>query len=227
MESNQSEESVSSQSVEGLPVDTSQVPNWTEVTVVGGCDTARAGVYQVAVAGLGGIATFKDGGHGVVAVASNYGHAISGDGGVAVSSGEGVSHVEKWGYAYSKGGLARAGSCSVAGTAGGYAMAVEHGIGIGWFHNTRGAKVEAGDGGVAIGDLGCFVKVGEGGVLIAMADPALDRPTKFSLVGQDGIVAGQWYRIEVDHLNVFKFAKAPSPPEWKESVTPCIVPPKP
>jgi hypothetical protein len=65
------------------------VPNWTQVTVVGSCDTARANVYQVAVAGVGGTATFKDGtdgapiggSHGVVAVASHYGNATTGNGG--------------------------------------------------------------------------------------------------------------------------------------------------
>lgn len=217
------------------------VPNWTQLTVVGGCDTARANVYQVAVAGVGGKATYKDGtdgnpiggAHGVVAVASRFGHAISGDGGVAVSGGDGESTVGQWGYAYAKGGKAFAGACSVAGTAGGCASAREHGIAVGWFSNTHAARVEAGPGGVAIGDTGCFVKAGKDGVLIAMTvprtAPAKTPPTKICRVDEGGIMKDQWYRIKEKILEcgsvVFWF-DIESPPVWKTNPSPCPVPPK-
>lgn len=208
------------------------VPNWTQVTVVGGCDTARANVYQVAVAGVGGKATYKNdpdaGAHGIVAVASQFGHAISGDGGVAVSSGDGESTVGKAGYAYAKGGKAFAGSCSVAGTAGGWASAKDHGIAVGWLMGPHPARVEAGVEGVAIGDTGCFVKAGDGGVLIAMADPKLGRATKICRVGENEgeMKKDQWYEIQLDTQGQFLFASK-SPPVWKTNKSPCPVPPKP
>ena len=84
--------------------------------------------------------------------------------------------------------------------------------------------MEAGNGGVSIGDAGCFLKAGKGGVLIAMANPNLKRATKISRVGDDGIEADQWYKIEVDTSNSFLFTKVPSPPEWITPRPPCIVP---
>jgi hypothetical protein len=190
----------------------------------------------VAVAGVGGKATFKDGtdgnpiggSHGVVAVASRYGHAIAGNGGLAISVG-GLSQADGWAIAHTKGGIAQAKSCGVAVAAGGCASAEKNGIGIGWFSNTRPSRVDAGEGGVAIGDTGCFVKVGADGVLIAMADPKLERTTKICRVGEHGgegeIKENQWYEIVLDK-GQFKF-RAKSPPEWKQDKSPCAVPPKP
>ncbi|MBK8039360.1 MAG: hypothetical protein IPK22_19830 [Verrucomicrobiaceae bacterium] len=213
------------------------IPNWTQVTVVGNGDTARANVYQVAVAGVGGKATYKDGGdggptggaHGVVAVASQYGHAIAGNGGVAISNG-GLSEAEGWAIAHTKGGIAKAKSCGVAVAAGGYASAEKHGIGIGWFSNSHPSRVEAGPGGVAIGDTGCFVKVGKDGVLIALAHPNLLRTTKICRVGECGglgeIKADQWYEIVLDNEGQFQF-KTNSPPKSETPESPCPLPPMP
>lgn len=213
------------------------IPNWTQVTVVGNGDTARANVYQVAVAGVGGKATYKDGGdggpiggaHGVVAVASQFGEAIAGNGGVAISNG-GLSKAESWAIAYAKGGKAEAAACGVAVTTAGHARAEQHGIALGWFYGSHAAKVEAGPGGVAIGDTGCFVKVGKDGVLIALADPKLLRTTKICRVGECGglgeIKADQWYEIVLDPQGQFQF-KTNSPPKSETPESPCPLPPKP
>ncbi len=203
------------------------VPNWTQVTVVGSCDTARANVYQVAVAGVGGTATYKDGAHGVVAVASHYGNASTGNGGVAISNG-GLAHADAWAIAHAKGGKAVADACGVAVTAGGYASAGQNGIGIGWFSNHTVAIVEAGPGGVAIGDTGCLVRVGIGGVLIAMADPKLGRATKICREGKckGEIMAEKWYEIMLDTNGQFKFQLVEPPPEWKPTTAQCPKPPK-
>ena len=227
MNTEESEGPISIECVGDCKGHAARAEDWTEVTVVGSRNTALANVYQVAVAGEGGTATCKAGCHGIVAVASKYGHAISGDGGVAVSSGQGTSSVESWGYAYSNRGRAKAGPCSVAGTTAGFAEGLDHGIGVGWSVATRGAQVVVGKGGVAIGDVGTYLKAGEGGVLIAMAVPALGRDTKISRVEKGGIVADRWYLIEVDNQNVFMFTERPAPLAWQEVVSPCLIPPKP
>lgn len=203
-------------------------PNWTQVTVVAGCDIAAVENFQVAVAGVGGTATGKHGKghslHGIVAVASTLGHAISGDGGVAVSA-NGESRVEKFGYAYAKMGRAVGEDCSVAATTGGMATAGTHGIGIGWYVGVeKPARVEAGNGGVAIGNAGCFVKAGVGGVLIAMDNSDLGRETKICRVGEDGILASKWYEIQVGTDGEFQFSDPVSIPVWKEPESPCPKP---
>jgi hypothetical protein len=205
------------------------IPNWTRVTVVGNSDTALADVYQVAVAGVGGTATHRNLAHGVVAVASTYGHAISGDGGVAVSSGGGESKVEKWGYAYAKNGKAYGKACSVAATAGGYAEAADKGIGIGWFSNTHAAKVEAGKGGVVIGQIGSYLKVGAGGAMIAIdhlqndRNEEIGRKTKICRAGEGEISPDVWYLVEKDGQELLKFTEAPLPLEWIQPRSPCPV----
>lgn len=95
--------------------------DWKKVTVGGDGETVAVGTYEVGVTGVGGtIAASGSHWHGIVAIASTNGTAFSGDGGVAVSSSKGShSLVGQCGYAYSKGGKATAGACSVAGTAGG------------------------------------------------------------------------------------------------------------
>ena len=207
-----------------------KIPNWTQLTVVGNGDTATASnAYQVAVAGVGGTAMGAGGGHGVVAVTSRYGHARAGNGGLAISVG-GLSEADSWAIAHTKGGIAKAKICGVAVAAGGYASAEKHGIGIGWFSNTHPSRVEAGPGGVAIGDTGCFVKVGDGGVLIALAHPKLLRTTKICRVGECGglgeIKADQWYEIVLDPQGQFQF-KTKSPPHSETPESPCPLPPKP
>ncbi|HQZ28416.1 MAG: hypothetical protein KA250_17580 [Verrucomicrobiales bacterium] len=187
--------------------------DWKKVTVGGDGETVAVGTYEVGVTGVGGtIAASGSHWHGIVAIASTNGTAFSGDGGVAVSSSKGShSLVGQCGYAYSKGGKATAGACSVAGTAGGHSIAAKNGISVGWFSNTSAARVEAGAGGVVIGNTGCFLKTGVGGVLIAMAlprkEPAITPSTKMCRVGEDGIVADTWYQIIENGNTEFEFIK--------------------
>lgn len=224
MESEQSEKKLNEECVGHCKGHAVTAPNWTQVTVVAGCDIAAVDVYQVAVAGAGGTATGKSHLHGIVAVASTSGNAISGDGGVAVSA-NGKSRVEKFGYAYAKMGGAVGDDCSVAATTGGMATAGTHGIGIGWYVGVdKPARVEAGVGGVAIGNTGCFVKAGVGGVLIAMDNSDLGRQTKICRVGEDGICASEWYEIQVNTDGKFQFSGPTSMPVWKQPESPCPKP---
>lgn len=204
--------------------------DWSDVATAGKCGTALADVYQVAVAGVGGTATGKGNLHGVVAVASSFGNAITGNGGVAISSG-GVATAEAWAIAYAKNGKAVAAGGGVAVTVGGYAIGGENAVGIGWTGSASPAKVLAGPGGVAIGDAGTLVKAGAGGVLIAMAAPrkAPDKTpaTKISRVGEDGIDHKQWYKIELDGNDDFQFTATEDPVAWIAPTSPCPKPPKP
>jgi hypothetical protein len=144
---------------------------------------------------------------------------------VAISNG-GLARAYGWAIAHAKGGKAVADACGVAVTAGGYASAGQNGIGIGWFSNHTVAKVEAGPGGVAIGDTGCLVRVGKDGVLIALADPKLGRTTKICRESAGEIMAEKWYEITLETNGQFKFKLVELPPEWKPTTTQCPVPPK-
>lgn len=174
--------------------------HWRKVIVVGDGEKARVGPYEVGVAGNGGCVTGSTKHlHGIVAITSDGGCAESGGGGVSVSSGGGLSVVGDAGYAYGANGKAIAGRCGVAGSTGGHAIAAKNGIGVGWFGYTKGAKVEAGEGGLAIGGTHCFLKVGPGGALVAMAlprdAPAKTPATKICRVGECGIKADTWYLV--------------------------------
>ena len=185
--------------------------NWRKVTIAGDGGAAKAGVYEVAIAGRDGTATSIANTHGIVSITAEGGHAISGDGGVAVSSTGGKASVTSWGVAHSKGGVATSEFCGVASTVGGKAMAGQHGIGVGWTSSVRGSEVSAGPGGIAIGNEGCRLKVGLGGALIAMAVfrklPQTQIPTRIWRVTDGEVKADTWYEVVLDESEHFQLVE--------------------